>query len=476
MTDIASILRYNLFNDDTTSDYLVSPVVAYFCFDSVDFNFEKFPDILEEDIFSDIRKEKKALRRGKVSSLTGTDYKLTSEQKRALKMLKKKYGKSLINEIKSYRKRTLAPYQVAKAYMEKSKALYPKEIYGMTKEEYLKYRKSAEEKIKNLRSNRYYDLSREVSTYADKKDRLSDIGSFLDSNNPPSDSALNKVFKKYNIYSYRYTDQEMRAIKKKIDNVEKTRKELLSKIASNSEISKEDAEKLKKAIESVKSAKKELSEKETDTERNLRELRGISKKIKDTEGVTDKIKGSLQDIIDGIEDADVKITSASFDKEFENFLIREKIRNDVKNKKSNKYTDDYNKSLQDIKDQLEEKKRLTLSKMAKERESKTFNEYEKKIYEIKPDRPKDSDRLSDYILKIKEEDFFEPKFYSKSEEFKEAERKIDAEIKRFERSLESKMSKEDFQLLRKYRLISNLITIKNAKLSDVYGDKEEEDK
>lgn len=471
MNDILSILTYKL-NEDTVGDYLVSPVVAYFCFDSVDFQFEKYSDVLEEDIYSDIRKEKKALRKGKVSEITGTDYKLTNEQKRALKLLKKKYGRSLIKEINQYRKNTLAPYQVAKTYMEKSKALYPKEIYGMTKEDYLRYKKSAEEKIKNLRSNRYYELSKEISSYADKEDRLNSLDSFL-SSNEISEPALNKVFKKYGLYSYRYTDTEMRSIKKKIDNVDKIRKEILSKIASNSEISKEDAEKLKKAIESVKSTRKELSEKETDTERNLKELRGISKKIKDSDGLNDKIKDSLQDIIDDMEDVDVKITSASFDKEFENFLIREKIRNDIKNRKDNKYTDDYKKSIQEVKDQLNEKKRYTLSKMAKERDSKTFNEFEKKIYELKPGRSEDSDRISDYILKIKEEDFFEPKFYSKSEEFREAERKIDAEIKRFERGLESKMEKEDYQLLKKYRLISNLITIKNAKLSDVYGDKEE---
>ena len=472
MNDIVSIFTYTL-NEDSVGDYLVSPVVAYFCFDSVDFNFEK-ADVLEEDIFSDIKKEKKALRRGKTSELTGTVYKLSPEQKRALKMLKKKYGRSLIKEIKSYRKRTLAPYQVAKSYMEKSKALYPKEVYGMTKEDYLRYKKSAEEKIKNLRSNRYYDLSREISGYADKRDRIEDLDDFMTQNLPPNDAALNRVFKKYGLYSYRYTDAEMNSIRKKIDNVDKVRRELYAKIASSTEISREDAEKLKKAIESVKTAKKELSEKETDTERNLKELRGISKKIKDTDGLTEKLKDSLQDIIDGMEDLDVKITSSSFEKEFENFLIREKIREDIRNHKNNKYTDDYRHAIQDIKDNLDQKKRDTLAKMAKERESKTFNDYERKIYEIKPGRPKDSDRLSDYVLKIKEEDFFEPKFYSKSEEFKEAERKIDAEIKRFERALEAKMSKEDYQLLKKYRLISNLITIKDAKLSDVYKEKKED--
>ena len=88
MTDFASIFSYTLHNDDKPSDYLVTPAVAYFCFDSVDFDFEK--PVLEEDIFSDVKKEQKALRKKKTSELTGTVYRLSPEQKRALKYLKKK--------------------------------------------------------------------------------------------------------------------------------------------------------------------------------------------------------------------------------------------------------------------------------------------------------------------------------------------------------------------------------------------------
>lgn len=469
MTDFASIVKYTLYNDDKPSDYLVTPAVAYFCFDSVDFDFEK--PVLEEDIFSDVKKEQKALKKKKTSELTGTVYRLSPEQKRALKYLKKKYGKSLIKEIKEYRKNTLAPYQVAKTYMEKSKALYPKEVLGMTKEEYLKYKKSAENKIANMRSNRYEDLTREYVGYNKKKEDLDKISDYF-GNHDISEPAINRVFKKYGFFSTRYTEAEMREYRRKLENIENIKKELIRKLAKSEEITPADKVKMKNAIEASKESKKELSQKEDDTQKNLKELKFISKKIDDME-VPDNVKDALQNIIDNAEEEGLRMTSKSFEQEYDNFLMREKIRDDIRKSKDTKYTDDYLRNLEDLKSGLDEKKSYTAGKMAKERESKTLNDKEKKIYELKPGMKPDSDRLSDYTLKIKEDDFFEPKFYNKSEEFKEAERKIDAEIKRFERSLESKMEEKDFQLLKKYRLISNLVMIKNAKPADIYEKKEQ---
>lgn len=466
MTDVASILKYTLYNDDTPSDYLVTPVVAYFCFDSYDFDFEK--PVLEEDIFSDVKKEKKALRKQRTSEITGTIYKLSKEQKHALKYLKKKYGRDLTKEIKQYRKNTLAPYQVAKTYMEKSKALYPKEVLGMTKEEYLKYKKSAENKIANMRSNKYEDLTREYMNYANKRAHLDDISNYF-RDKDKSEAAINKVFKKYGFYSTRFTDKEMRDYRDKLEHIESLKRDLVRAISDD-----KDVKEVKKAIEDAEKEtgkyKTSLQKKEDDTLKSLKELRLISNKIGNSD-ISPELKSTLHDIIDDAEEENKRVTSKSFEQEYENFLMRERIRKDITNRKDTKYVDDYRRFFEDEKAALDEKKAYTAEKMARERESKTLNEKEKKIYELKPGMKPDSDRLSDYTLKIKEDDFFEPKFYNKSEEFKEAERKIDAEIKRFERALESKMEEKDFQLLKKYRLISNLVTIKNAKPADIYEKK-----
>ena len=466
MTDFASIIRYALYNDDTPSDYLVTPAVAYFCFDSVDFDFEK--PVLEEDIFSDVKKEQKALKKKKTSELTGTTYKLSKEQKRALKYLKKKYGRSLTKEIKQYRKNTLAPYQVAKTYMEKSKALYPKEVLGMTKEEYLKYKKSAEDKIANMRSNKYEDLTREYMGYADKRAKLDDISDYF-KDKDVDQPTLNRVFKKYGFYSTRFTDAEMRKYKNKLEEIDKLKKDLVRAAISygdTSEIKKTIADAEREASD-IKTA---LQKKEDETIKSLKELRLINNKIGNSD-ISPELKSTLHNIIDDAEDENKKMTSKSFEQEYENYLMRLKIKDDIKKRKDTKYVDDYRRFFEDAKESFDEKKSYTAEKLAKERESKTLNAKEKKIYELKPGARPDTDRLSDYTLKIKEDDFFEPKFYNKSEEFREAERKIDAEIKRFERALEAKMEEKDFQLLKKYRLISNLVTIKNAKPADLYEKK-----
>lgn len=67
MTDFTSIVECTLYNDDKPGDFVMTPAIAYFCFDSVDFDFEK--EIIEEDIYSDIKKEKRHLKRRKRQKL-----------------------------------------------------------------------------------------------------------------------------------------------------------------------------------------------------------------------------------------------------------------------------------------------------------------------------------------------------------------------------------------------------------------------
>ena len=492
------------------SDFLVSPAVACFCFDSIDFEFEK-DETINEDIYSDVKNELKALRRGKTSEVSGTMYKLSKEQKRALKYLKKKYGRALVKEIKEYRKNTIAPYQVVKAYNDKSRSLFAKELFGMTKEEYLKYKKSAEAKILNMRSNKYNDLTKDLLYLNDREKNLNDLNSFV-ATSDISEPALNKVFKKYKIYSSKYSEQDMRAFQRAIENVEEIKKEVLDKL-SKSTLNKDDIAKLKRAVSEVKTAKSNIHDDDyTPSTSSLSALSSIAKKISSanisdkskidvvsgklsldlkgaltertpiknsaTSGASrealhargispskDLVKKEVNDAIWGLDsdsNSSSKITSKSFETEYENFLTREKIRDDVRNKRENKYTDDYNRNVIGFTTSFDSKRKDLVSKMAAERAKKTLTDNEKKIYELKVGKPSDSDNLSDYNLKIKETDFFEPKYYTKSEKFKEAERKVDAEIKRFERGMEAKMEPKDFQLLKKYRLISNLVTIKNA--------------
>lgn len=447
----------------------ITPIVSYLCFNEpLNLIYAK-DDVIEESIEKDAlkkaKKEMSAARKGKTSKETGTVYKLTKEQKRALKYIKKKYGKEIINEVKKFRKEFLAPYQVIKSNLEKSKSLYPKEVFGMSKEDFLRAKKRAEQKILNMRSNAYSDLNREYYDVDNKYRGLSDLSNVLDGSNINT-TALRNVFEKYKLRSTRFDDNEFISIQNKIKNADAVLSNLVDKITTDQSVSKDEVDSLKDKLKDIENLKKEMKS----SNDNIDDFR--------------KFKKGLEKIEDGIDDLDIpenlksnvkkqlnktirvsgeSLNNRTFSDEYELFLLRQKIVDNIKEGDKNKYVDEYRYQLGKVKERLLGRKSELIDKMAKERSSKKLTDEEKKIYELRSGAPKDSDKLEDYIQKIKEEDFFEPVFFKKSDKMKEAENDIDAEIKRFERSLQAKMEEKDFKLLKKYRLINNLITIKNLK-------------
>jgi hypothetical protein len=460
----------------------ITPVVSYLCFETpLDLIYSK-EQVLEEGKTekSAVKKAKKEVsiaKKGKTSKETGTVYKLTKEQKRALKYIKKKYGRAIQKEIKTFRNNFLAPYQVIKSNLEKSKSIYPKEVFGMSKEEYLRAKKRAENKILNMRSNTYVDLNKEYYGVNSKYKGASELEKITNSNNVNS-MALRRVFEKYNLKSSKFEDSDFVALKSKIRNVDIYLKNLIDKISSSG-VSNEDIKNLRQRVVEVQEAKRGMSSSDDsyDDVSNFRRIQNMLEKIEEKINELDINSNSKESILSNLEKATSvngeKITNKTFADEYEMFSLREKIIDDIKDDKNNKYVDEYKHQLSLVKGRLLDRKSDLIGKMSKERASKKLTDDEKKIYELKPGAPKDSDKISDYILKIKEDDFFDPIFYHKSDKMKESEKKIDAEIKRFERSLQSKMEEKDFRLLKKYRLINNLITIKNMKgLKELFGDKE----
>lgn len=466
-----------------------TPVVSYFCFNSpLDTVYYK-DDTLKESLLEDrpveksamkkARKEKRVASKGKTSEETGTVYKLTKEQKRALRFIRKKYGKEIVKEVKEFRKNFLAPYQVIKSNLEKSKSLYPKEVLGMSKEEYLRAKRRAENKIENMRSNRYSDLSREFSDLSSKGEAIDALKvSLKDSSGNLNSFALRRVFDKYNLNSKRFTDSDFEALENKIKDRDVFIKNLLDKVSAGDIISKEEISKMEEKEKSVGSSKSEMVSgyKDRRTKENVKEVLGLenlesaTKKINDLESsvkdldISDSEKREALDRIKKyISIKGEKITSKTFSDEYDLYLIRKGIKEKIEKGNKDKYFDEYVYQVRKSKERNIGRRGELLDAMTKERLNKNLTDLEKKIYQLKRDAPRDSDKIEDYILKIKEEDFFEPIFFSKSEEMKDAEKKIDAEIKRFERGLQSKMEEKDFRLLKKYRLINNLLTVKDLK-------------
>lgn len=470
----------------------ITPVVSYFCFNSpLDMTYYK-DDLLKEDIleekksieksaFKKANKEMKIAKKGGISKETGTVYKLTKEQKRALKYIRRKYGKEIIEEIKKFRKNFLAPYQVIKSNLEKSKSIYPKDVLGMSKEEYLRAKKRAEYKIENMRSNRYVDLNKEFMELSSKGKNIDELKATLkNSKGELNKTLLRRVFEKYNMSSKRFSDDDFLAIQNKIKNKEAFMGNLVDRASSDS-MSKEELDKLKEIEKSIQDEKSRMTKSYSDkkTKENIMktfsvsdksDIRNISKKI---DGIESAIKGlgisekEKEEALDRVKKyvsiKGERITDKTFQDEYELFLVRQRIKDQIERGIDNKYLDEYIYQLSKAKERNIGRRDELLSAMSRERLSKTLSDTEKRIYQLKPNAPKDSDKLEDYTLKIKEEDFFEPVFFSKSKEMREAEKKIDAEIKRFERGLQAKMEEKDFRLLKKYMLINNLLTIKDLK-------------
>jgi hypothetical protein len=122
-----------------------------------------------------------------------------------------------------------------------------------------------------------------------------------------------------------------------------------------------------------------------------------------------------------------------------------------------------------------ELKQKTLRELIELRKGTEFTDTEKKIWGKRPGIKHSSEKEEDYYQKVKEEDFLSrPIVIERSESLIKAEQKIENEIKKFENSMKTIMDPEDFNKLKKYRLIGNLISIKELKNSeDLFKSKEE---
>lgn len=467
-----------------------TPVVSYFCFnESLDIEYYK-DEVLKEEILEErkksvektamqkAKKEMKDAKKGRTSKETGTVYKLTKEQKRALRYIKKKYGKEIVDDVKKFRLNFLAPYQVIKSNLNKSKSIYPKEVLGMSKEEYLRAKKRAEYKIENMRSDKYRDLNIEYSKTSSAGAGIDEIISLGGAG--INNTALRRVFEKYKLSSKRFSDSDFKALQNKIDNREVFAKSLLDKISEGGTIGKEDLEKLKRSQDVIdKTKRKMVSTYRTTKEKEevkkifssdidnldfaVKKIENLEKDIEDLNIPEQEKKEALEKIKKYVSIKGERINNATFINEYELFLLRDKIRKQIESGEKNKYVEEYLYQLGKTKERNIGRKEELLRAMTRERLNKRLTDEEKKIYELKKGAPRDSDKLEDYILKIKEDDFFDPIFFSKTDKMKDAERKMDAEIKRFERALQSKMEDKDFKLLKKYNLINNLVTVKDLK-------------
>lgn len=373
---------------------------------------------------------------------TDTVYKFTKEQLKVMAYLYKKYGPEMVNDIEKFRKDVMIPYQLVKRNVSKNRSLTNKEVYGMTKEDYYKYRESGRKKIE-----------KKGTYFTDEKD--------LRNKNIMARDALAKANKVLNDFkSGKIVDLTATNIEKLLTDAGLGRKELngwsdaeLEKTAN--EISKREAM-LKDASRVTPSG-------------NIRVFGGANKRNAE-EKSRDAIEYEIKKLSEnGISDEngeheDTGNHRGSFKDALSIYMLRReemrKIRNNTSNAEYNKY---YQKVLQDSIDAAKKIYDEKYENYMGLKGSIELNQFEKKIWGLKLTGVKYSGNINDWYLKIKPEAFFDTKYYKKSDKIVKAEKDIDASLKRFERDLKKRMSEDDVALCKKYRLFNNFLTVKELK-------------
>jgi hypothetical protein len=365
-----------------------------------------------------------------------TVYSYSKEQLDFLTDLRNKYGKEIIKEIKEFRREVLAPYQLLKRIIKKNYRITPKEVLGMTRQEFEAALESGRKKIERRGpwfNEKFDEHKGSVSSHSEKIKEKENLLTRVENGERPNEDLLRPVIEKIS---------------------GSTKKEVLGKY----EFSFSDLEMLMDLYNKTKKQIQGFSEKKVRTFDDNKRLLGYYKTLRDIED--GKIEFKNGDRIDHSESLlDLKET-------FKKYRNRKSTIADKSKVSDSQVIEEFKKQLKDEIKDLKGRKSEHQNTMAKLRVSLEFNDNEAKIWKLKdPTRSEYSGKLSDFIQAISIEDFdrVSVQYLKKDDEIITAEKRVEAEIKAFERKLQKIVDEEDFKRLKSLRLISNIITMKEIR-------------
>lgn len=428
-------------NDEIISEsFLLSPLVAFLAFkDDV---IKKAGNAAEkvtspiDKIAGQVDRVKAKLEINSGKKANDTAYKLTKEQKKFLTYIYKKYGNKVVKEIQKFRTNIAAPYQVIKRSVAKNRTLTDKEVHGMTKEEYERYRESGAKKIQKM-GNQFEDfkvVNKSASNIKAEKDKLQELyNNVKNGKGTINPSQVEKILEKigYGSESFKkWPPEELRATANKIAELERDLKQ--PQIGGRIKLSSK--KKNGTLFASEKDIKNDIS--------YLKEF-GYSayagKRIS-----SDTKKGEFKEA-------------------FNNYVLRNLKKSEIESQFQGAYRSLYVSTLKDELDKIEKKYKNSIDDVSTFAKGYKLNDYESKIWGLKPTGVKHSGDLSDWYLKIKPEDFKGVKNFKKSNSVIKAEKEFDKELKAFERKMKNIISEDDWNLLLKHRLVNNFLTVKELK-------------
>lgn len=430
--------------------FSVSPVVAALAFkDNVIDKLSSTAEKISHPVSSAIGSAASAIEKVKAKTIgrsgnkdDDTVYALTKEQKKIMAQIYRKYGAEMVNEISKFRQNVMVPYSIIKRSVSKNKMLSNKEVLGMTKEEYFKYRESGRKKIEKK------------GTYFKDHDDLN-------KKQIEARKALNDAEEKYNSFKEgKLIDLSAANIEKILDEAGLGRKNLNG--WTDVELEKTSTE-IEKTLNLLKDENRSSGS-------DLVRMTGRNNSTKATYQSRAQLELYLKNLQErGFSYAKGQKTDdsnhhGSFKDAFALYALR---REEIKKIKSNSLNRDYVKFYDKVlKDAIEAAKKIYEEKynnFMSLRGTVELNSYEKKIWGRKSTGKEFSGNIDDWYLKIKPEDFGETKYFTKSEKIIKAEKEMDRQLKQLERKLKSVMSEEDIALCRKYRLFNNFLTVKELR-------------
>lgn len=370
-----------------------------------------------------------------------TVYALTKEQKKIMAQIYRKYGAEMVNEISKFRQDVMVPYSIIKRSVSKNRMLSNKEVLGMTKEDYFKYRESGRKKIEKKGSyfkdhddlNKKQIEAREALEDAEEKYNSFKNGKLIDLSAANIEKILDEAgLGRKNLGGW--TDVEL---EKTSTEIEKTLNLLKDENRAEGDAVRVTGRKNSYKAGRLSRAHLELYLK------NLQE-RGYSY-AKGEKTEDSNHHGSFKDAfaLYALRREEIKkIRGSSLNKDYIKFY--DKVLGDAIAAAKKIYEEKYNNFIS-LKGSVE------------------LNSFEKKIWGRKSAGKEYSGNIDDWYLKIKPEDFGETKYFAKSEKIIQAEKEMDRLLKQLERKLKSVMSEEDIALCRKYRLFNNFLTVKELR-------------
>lgn len=396
-----------------------------------------------------------------------TVYKLTREQMEVLSEIQEKYGNDIIDDVMLFRNNILAPYQLIKRMVKNNKTINATDKFGMTHAQF----KAAVESGKNKIEKRAGHFDKEemdqnkIKELSNSIDDLRQLAEDFKSNKVIKEYIVNRVLRNYHLDGSEFENVSLDDLKNTYNELKRNNKIIKRYLDPEDKLSINDTESALAAQNIVKRSL-ELRKGIVSQERNVKEL----KKYREAEDK--RIVGESLNEERINPEADKKqfsflMKGEKFNIALGKYMLRRRIIDEIHSNKANEarrlYLFIIREMIENATDRL---KKMSESK-SKNRTKIEFNDIERKIYKVRTSVGKEySGNLDDYVQVIKDEDFGNPEYIKRPQKLVDAEKKIEAEIKKFERALKKELDPVDYAKLKKFRLINNLITVREMSSPD----------